>query len=98
MKKYLKTIIIVLFIMISLLLLEKTIPNNKSINNINNSTDYYKEYYETENSKLNNIKYKHYSVDMIGEISHLSIIYLENNKNYYSEMIEMNFDYYAPKK
>ena len=46
MKRYLKTIIIVLFIMIGLLLLEKTIPNSKSIENINKSTNYYKEYYK----------------------------------------------------
>ncbi len=98
MKRYLKTIIIVLFIMIGLLLLEKTIPNSKSIENINKSTNYYKEYYKNESSKINNIKYKHYSIDMLGELSELSMIYLENNKNYYSEMIEMNFDYYAPKK
>jgi len=98
MKRYLKTIIIVLIIMIGLLILEKTIPNSKSRENIIKSTDYYKEYYKEEKRTLNNIKYKHYSVDMMGEIMQLSMIYLENNKNYYSEMIEMNHDYYSAKK
>ena len=91
-KRYGKVFIIIIVIMILSLLMEKTIPNNNSRINIAKSEKYYYELYK--NNKY--IKYK--PQDLKKEFSQLSIIYLENNKNYYSEMIEMNIDSRAMNK
>lgn len=84
--------------MISLLLLEKVIPNNKARIIINKSNNYYADYYKEQKSNINNIKYKRSFVDVTGELAELSIIYLEDNKNPYSEMIEMNYDFTSATK
>ncbi len=81
-KRYGRTFVITIFILILLLLMEKAIPNTKSRINIAKSENYIQELYKN-NQKPQDIK---------KELSQLSIIYLENNKNYYSEMIEMNID------
>ncbi len=93
--KYLLTIIIVLTIMTSLSILEKTIPNTKSRINIIKSTTYFQDYYKKQ---IKSTKPNLHQVDMTNELNQISIIYLENNKDYYTEMIEMNYDSKAQEK
>ena len=98
MKRYYKVFIIVIVIMIGLLLLEKMIPNNKSRININKSYDYYNNYYNDQKSNIYKLFNNKSAVDINGELSEISIIYLESNKKYYSELVEMNRDSYVTNK
>ena len=92
LKRYTFTFIIVILLMIVFLLLEKSIPNEKSRRNILKSEKYYHEYFDHQFSNINIIKNKHETVDVTADLYHLSMIYLEDNKHLWKSFIEMNKD------
>ena len=92
LKKYIITFIIVISLMIIFLLMEKSIPNEKSRLNIVKSEDYYHEYFDHQFSNYNIIKDKHEAVDVTADLYHLSMIYLEDNKHPWKSFVEMNKD------
>ncbi len=98
LKKYIIAFIIVISLMIVFLLLEKTIPNEKSRNNIVKSEVYYHNYYDYQYSNYNISKGKHEAIDVTGDLYHLTMIYLEDNKHPWKSFIEMNKDSYISKK
>ncbi len=91
-KKYIITFLLVIFLMIIFLLMEKSIPNEKSRQNILKSETYYHEYFNHQFSNINIVKDKHETVDVISDLYHLSMIYLEDNKHPWKSFIEMNKD------
>ena len=91
-KKYVITFLIVITLMIVFLLMEKTIPNEKSRQNILKSETYYHDYFDHQFSNINIIKNKHETVDVTADLYHLSMIYLEDNKHPWKSFIEMNKD------
>ena len=92
LKRYTFTFIIVILLMIVFLLMEKSIPNEKSRRNILKSEKYYHEYFDHQFSNINIIKNKHETVDVTADLYHLSMIYLEDNKHLWKSFIEMNKD------
>ena len=92
LKRYTFTFIIVILLMIVFLLMEKSIPNDKSRRNILKSEKYYHEYFDHQFSNINIIKNKHETVDVTADLYHLSMIYLEDNKHIWKSFIEMNKD------
>ena len=91
-KKYFIAFIIVISLMITFLLMEKTIPNEKSRQNILKSETYYHDYFDHQFSNFNIIKDKHETVDVTADLYHLSMIYLEDNKHPWKSFVEMNKD------
>ena len=92
LKRYIITFIIVILFMIVFLLMEKSIPNERSKQNILKSETYYHEYFDHQFSNINIIKDKHETVDVTADLYHLSMIYLEDNKHLWKSFIEMNKD------
>ncbi len=90
--KYIITFIIVILLMIVFLLMEKSIPNEKSRQNIIKSEVYYHDYFDHQFSNINIIKNKHETVDVTADLYHLSMIYLEDNKHSWNSFIENNKD------
>ncbi len=90
--RYISTFIIILSVMALLLIMEKSIPNNRVKANILKSEDHYQEYFKNLYSNLYTIKNNHSTIDIPGDFYHLSILYLEENKNPVKEFIEMNKD------
>lgn len=91
-KKYFISFIIVISLMITFLLMEKTIPNEKSRQNILKSETYYHDYFDHQFSNFNIIKDKHETVDVTADLYHLSMIYSEDNKHPWKSFVEMNKD------
>ena len=89
---YLKLFLLVICIMIILLVMEKSIPNNRSRTNIINSKEYYQEYFK-QYDNLSFIQTKYSMLNVHGDLSTISIIYLENNKDLIKEFIENNYDF-----
>ena len=90
--RYITTFLCVILIVSLLLILEKTIPNNRVKDNIIKSEGYYQEYFEGVFGNLNNLKTRHNTVDITADIWHLSMLYFEDNKHPVKEFIEMNKD------
>lgn len=91
-KRYFRTFTIVILLMILFLIMEKTIPNEKSRRNLLKSEKLYHDYFDYQYSNINIIKDKHETVAIAGDLYHLSMIYLEDNKHPWKSFIEMNMD------
>ncbi|MBR2678875.1 MAG: hypothetical protein IKE63_05610 [Bacilli bacterium] len=90
--RYTTTFLITILIFSMLLIAEKTIPNGSVKKNIVRSESYYQEYYKQLFGNINTIKNRHTMIDVPGDLAHLSILYLEDNKHPISGFIEMNRD------
>ena len=90
--RYLITFVGIILIISCLLIIEKTIPNNRVKANIIKSEDYYQEYFNDLYGDLDVFKNRHTMVDAYGDLCHLGILYLEDNKHPYKSFIEMNKD------
>ncbi len=90
--RYVGTFFSILLIISILLILEKSIPNDRVRHNILASEEYYQTYFKELYGNLNTLKNRHTMVDIPGDFYHISILYLEENKHPVKEFIEMNKD------
>ena len=90
--RYISTFLGIIFVIALLLIIEKSIPNNRVKANIIKSETHYTNYYGNLFNDLDSFKTRHTMVDTPGDLSHLSILYLEDYKHPVKGFIEMNKD------
>ncbi len=90
--RYLTTFFGILLVVSLLLIIEKSIPNNRVKANIIKSEPHYQEYFKDLYGNLDVLKNRHTMIDIPGDFYHLGILYLEDNRHPVKGFIEMNKD------
>ncbi len=96
--RYVTTLFLVIFGVSLLLILEKSLPNQRVKSNILKSEPYYNDYFNQMYGDLDSLKDRHTMVDISADLFHLTMLYSDDNKHPYKEFIEMNKDSLIVKK